>query len=471
MFDRLMDMKNNNSVEIPVGHKFLINILIACIFLDGFSVRGVVGFDFYYYYLIFLFAIISCIFIFKSIPSGPIWFKWFLGIFFLINIITSVLFNTFGFLIIKQIAGILFSSFAYWCVFMLSKGNLKFIAKTYVNISYYESVYALVGLVSSMSGFFRFGVYGDAGNFLSLPKIYGSAEEPYFLAVSLIPAVYIHLHNLFSSNKIAAVKCGKLKGIITIMCFFLTGASSGYLAIFLMLAFLAYNKNLLNIRSFAMVVLPFFLALVYFIFTLFSSNSKNFNLRVNDTWYAFFSDDAQSIKAERINGSSFALFSNFKVASNSFKANPISGSGLGTHELNYQRYFYENFSADVIKRFVGELNKQDANSTFLRLLSETGLIGLSFFLYFVFSNLILRKQSVIKEDSMRFLVLFSQGIFVMLIMRLIRTGNYIGNGFFFFFFCYWAIKKVSDQSQNRQILSSTFYNDPIGLPKSNIIIT
>ncbi|HTF28656.1 MAG TPA: O-antigen ligase family protein, partial [Flavitalea sp.] len=271
-----------------------------------------------------------------------------------------------------------------------------------------------------------------------LPKISGSTSEPYFLAVSLIPAVYIHLNDIFTPSKLLGKDFSWPKSVLTIICFILTGASSGYIAFFIILALLAYNKNLLNMRSLGLVLLPLFMYVVYFIYTVFSTNSKDFSSRVSDTWYVFSSDDEEGVKAGKINGSSFALYSNFKVASNSFIKNPLSGSGLGTHEVNYQQYFYKYFSSKIVKRFVAELNKEDANSTFIRLLSETGLFGLFFFLFFVFRNLSLRKHESHFDSSVRFLLLFNQGIFIMLIIRLMRTGNYIGNGFFFFFFFYWA---------------------------------
>ncbi len=415
---------------------FFVYLLLAAIFLDGFTIRSVGGFDFYYYYIIFIISIITNSIQQRKLSIGPAWFVKFIFFFFLVNIVTGVLYQTFGFLMIKQIGGILFSAMAYWALFMFANGNLRLIGKAYINVAFIESLYGLTGLLVSSTGLGRFGVYGQSGNLLGLAKISGSTEEPYFLAVSLIPAVYIHINDILSKKSLVDHDFSWVKCVTTISCFLLTGASSGYVAVFLMLAFVAYNKQLLNLRSLGLVLLPAFLFAVYFLFNIFSSNSKDFTSRVNDTWYVFFSDEDEGVKAGKINGSSFALYSNFKVASNSFAENPISGSGLGTHELNYEKYFYEHFSSRIVKRFVAELNKQDANSTFIRLISETGVLGLAFFLYFVFRNLLIKRNA---DPTIRFLILFNQGIFIMMLIRLLRTGNYVGNGFFFFFFMYWAL--------------------------------
>ena len=140
-----------------------------------------------------------------------------------------------------------------------------------------------------------------------------------------------------------------------------------------------------------------------------------------------------------LNSSTFALYTNYIIAENSFLRNPTSGSGLGSHVINYENTFTDFFDEIFLETY-GSFNKQDANSLFLRLMSEMGLVGLFLIFLFVFKFFLSRKW--LQYPKLAPIVLMNQGIFIMMILRLIRTGNYIGNGFFFFFFLYWASWKV-----------------------------
>ena len=82
----------------------------------------------------------------------------------------------------------------------------------------------------------------------------------------------------------------------------------------------------------------------------------------------------------------------------------------------------------------GDFNTKDANSLFIRMLSEGGLIGLGLLFFAIFSFFVYKKG--INDPQLYYLTLINQGVFLMLIVRLLRTGNYIGQGFYFFFFLY-----------------------------------
>lgn len=118
----------------------------------------------------------------------------------------------------------------------------------------------------------------------------------------------------------------------------------------------------------------------------------------------------------------------------SYQRNKLLGSGLGSHAKNYDLMFTKQFDAKYLERF-GELNKYDANSLFIRLLSETGLLGLGMFFFFVLKFRLGRKHLTVPEIAN--FAIINHGILILFIVRLVRTGNYIGNGFFFFFFLYF----------------------------------
>lgn len=436
-------MIRNVNVQTPFqDNKVLIYLLVATVFLDGLLLRGAVGFDLYYYYAIFILGILVCIFKKSAIGVGPPWFGRFLLWFFILNLITGILMGTIGFLMYKQMIGIVFSATAYWCIYILAGGDIYNISKTYLTIAYYESLSGLIFLVFAIAGVNEFGVMRLQGIVQGFPRIIGTTAEPYFLAVSLIPAVFIYLNMLFKRKDLGIIANARVKGMITLTCYILTGASSGYLALFFMLLFLAYNFKILSFNI-GIILLPLFVLIGIVLFNFFSTNATGFNKRVNDTFYAIESDESANKKATKINASSFALYSNFKVALETLKINPITGSGLGTHEINYNTYIRNSFTKIIFRRFGGEMNKQDANSLFIRLMSETGLLGVILFLAFMIVHFPAGLNADKLEPKMYFLYLFHQGIFILFIIRLLRTGNYIGNGFFFFLFAYiYTYKKL-----------------------------
>jgi hypothetical protein len=87
-----------------------------------------------------------------------------------------------------------------------------------------------------------------------------------------------------------------------------------------------------------------------------------------------------------------------------------------------------------LKKMYGKFNTKDANSLFIRLMSEAGLIGLTLLAFAVFNFFLFTKG--INNPDLAIYTIINQGVFIMFIVRILRTGNYIGQGFFFFFFLY-----------------------------------
>ena len=176
---------------------------------------------------------------------------------------------------------------------------------------------------------------------------------------------------------------------------------------------------------------------------------KEFNIKLTHTLYAFSTNSTQKKDIELLNTSSFALYSNFIIAKASFLDYPLTGTGLGTHENNYRKHFKRYFDDDFVVRY-GVFNTADANSLFVRLMSETGLLGLSLFFGFMFRNLLYLKGY--DDPNLRDYTLINQGIFILFVIRLIRTGNYFGNGFFLFFFMYYVSRKIVEKKLKEKAL-------------------
>ena len=131
-----------------------------------------------------------------------------------------------------------------------------------------------------------------------------------------------------------------------------------------------------------------------FLFFIAYNNTKEFKERVDGINELFFENildndisktETKSGKVKRIrnflkrvHGSSFVFYNNYNAAKQNFKENPLFGTGLGSHEFAYEKY---NLSEKI--GGIYQFNTTDANSMFLRVVSEAGLIGILFLILFV----------------------------------------------------------------------------------------
>jgi O-antigen ligase len=98
--------------------------------------------------------------------------------------------------------------------------------------------------------------------------------------------------------------------------------------------------------------------------------SANFRLRANDTVMAVAKQDLRGT-----NASTFALLSNVYVTGQSFWAHPLTGVGIGGYANVYDTYI-GTLSGPGLSYLRESLNRDDANSLFLRVAAELGLPGL-----------------------------------------------------------------------------------------------
>jgi hypothetical protein len=263
--------------------------------------------------------------------------------------------------------------------------------------------------------------------------------EPYYLAVVLIPAFFYLLSNFTSMRKFGNLSREFTNMLIVGVCFVLTFSTAGLIGFALVIIFWLYNRKYFSVTNWKIIFLPLVILLLTVIFTNVKDGWQEFNTKYTETLNAFTVKKLSKKEASSLNSSSFAIFSNYMIAKASFSDNPITGTGLGTHEKNYLDKFGNFFDEDFLKRY-GAFNANDANSLFLRLMSETGLLGLSLFFIFLFKNFLWQRGYANKE--LRAYTLINQGIFIWFVVRLVRTGNYFGNGFFLFFFIYYFSCKI-----------------------------
>lgn len=340
-------------------------------------------------------------------------------------------------LLLKQVIGVFLSALVFYLLFSLNNYNVKELFRVYLNIALGVAIIGLFQELSYLLGFkagydfsyilpgWSLGGSGTGGRTTYFLRVTSILTEPAHFSTVMMPAFFA---SLTSFSKINFRFLGKWKSSLIILSFFFSFSSIGFLGIIFSLMLLAYNN-----RKWSYVIVSTIIITAFVLFTY--SNIVEFRTRVNDSVSVL----SREMELQEGNLSTFALFSNALVAYNSFKNNPFFGSGLGSHEISYDKYIGE-----IVKVDFEIVNREDANSFFLRLLSETGLFGLLIILVFIFKYYIQRKK-----DISNYLWIINNAILCMFFVRLVRTGHYFVLGFFFFFWAYY-FSKVNLRGLQRQ---------------------
>ena len=403
--------------------KDIINyIVIFTIFSSAFTFRDIFLFaGLRISYLIMVLALLLWILFIENIYFNKVFF--FLFSIILISSFYNIYIgkDTLG-LLAKQVIGISLNSIIFYLLIKVNKYDLKRLFKVYLSIAFLVGAIGLFQELSYLLNFkFGYDFYYIIPNWKTsisqsgFLRINSILPEPASFCYSMMPAFFVSIIS-FSRNSFRFLT--KWKGLIIISSFFLTFSTIGYIGMVTSLFLLMYNYRKIR-YIFGGIILMF--VFVFFLW----NNIGDFQVRIGD------SIDMLTGKANltTVNLSTFALFSNSLVAYNSFRDNPIFGSGLGSHKLSYHKYINDIVDVNKISMF---LNVDDANSLFLRLLSETGLFGIIVFFYFLFKSHLLKKR-----DKSKYLWIISNAILALFLIKLIRSGHYFVNGFFFFFWLYY----------------------------------
>ncbi len=266
-------------------------------------------------------------------------------------------------------------------------------------------------------------------------RINSTFTEPSYFGSSIAPAFFIAAYELFFKKEVFLTRT---KCVVIIAAYLLTFSSLAYIGIFITLLLLAINFGALRYFFFAVPIAVIMFSVAY-------SNVKDFRVRIDGMKALFIegiienelsgkmTSGARMLKVSRvltkIHGSSFVLYNNTFVAKENFKQNPLFGSGLGSHEIAFQKY-----NLNYMLGGIYEFNAPDANSMFLRILSELGIMGLLFVTLFIFKFYVSKNLG---EDEDETYWLISNALLVIILTQLLRQGNYTFNGFIFFGFMYY----------------------------------
>lgn len=263
-----------------------------------------------------------------------------------------------------------------------------------------------------------------------LPRAVGISTEPAHYVTLLLPAVYISIHSLLGLHHLYNQKNITIAYVI-LFGYIISFSLIGYFGIGICL-FIIYRKSV-KIKSLKNIALILgFILLLYFIL----------QTSIGDKVYSFISvsNDITGTKFTSSDQSSFALFSNLLVASESLMSSNFIGTGLNTHKISYDSLIFSFFSEGQI---IAELNKDNAGSMFIRILSEFGLPGLFAFLWFLYYCYVYDKVNISTNSAINNMCL------VFLILYSTRNGNYLNILFFFFLAMFYHTYKVSLNKSNK----------------------
>ncbi|MEW6773510.1 MAG: hypothetical protein AB1304_05870 [Bacteroidota bacterium] len=271
-------------------------------------------------------------------------------------------------------------------------------------------------------------------------RVNATYPEPAYFAEYMSPAVFISIYNLFFQKNIFLKKW---ECLVILSAFLLSFSSLAYTAIFVIFILLLINFGIIRYLLLAVPVMIFLFYIIY-------NNVEEFKDRIDgikkvfideyllqekerdiENKYAF--ESRQWRVLSNVHGSPLVLYNNYYVALQNFKTNPLFGTGLGSHEIAFEKY---NLNYLISKWYV--LNTPDANSMGLRIISELGLLGILFSFFFIKNYFVFK--DALNSNSYHWLI--SSSLLVMIIIQLLRNGNYTYAGFIFFALLYYYNKMM-----------------------------
>jgi hypothetical protein len=360
----------------------------------------------------------------------------------LIGIFQIGLGNNSAELFLKIFIGVLLSTSFYFYVFEYYDLDVNRLFRLYIKgckiVSYIGLIQWLSYEIHFSFGYdysWLFNKWGLVSNEAGGLRINSIFSEPAQFAIVLAPAVFVAIHGLIfrTDQYLRPFEC-----LLIILVEFLSTASTGYIGFFVILLLL-----LVNYGYFMNLLLGF--GALFALGSAIYSYVPEFHSRI-DSSIGLWVDEDLSVK--NVNSSSFVLYNNFHIAVENFKHSYFIGTGLGSHKIAFEKYSLTRNKGVLNFAF----NKSDANSMFLRLLSETGIIGVVFILVVLYKCYIRKKP---EEEDGHWII--SNALLVLIILSLLRQGNYFLNGFPFIVWLYYYnfIDYRAKAIENNKVMEET----------------
>ena len=378
-----------------------------------------IPFEFYFYY-IFVLILLPFFFVKYGVPK---YLLQILALPFLVGLFYILTGENLPFTFLKVFGGVFITSLFFYGWIQHFKTDVQIIFKWYC---YSCWVLVIIGIIQTFSFLVGFKYGYDFSWFLNKwgfveggvigLRVNAILSEPTYLATALAPVIYVSIHNIISKS---TYLFNKFQSMLILIIAILTTSSIGYLGILISILLCTQTIRIRYI-FFGTIISAFAFNLAY-------NNVKDFRSRVDAAKGLWINDD---YGITNTNNSSFVLFNNLHIAKENLKRHPIFGTGLGSHETAFKKFTLTK----TLLPYDFEFNIKDGNSLFIRLCTETGLLGLGFILLILVRGFIYKVNSQ-NEDMLKHKII-SQSLFVLLVLVLIRQGNYMLNGLPLLFLLY-----------------------------------
>lgn len=244
-------------------------------------------------------------------------------------------------------------------------------------------------------------------------------------AIVISPACFVAIHNLIPRTNPYVLT--KFQSAMIVLTLLLTSSSTGYIGLFIIVFLFILNYG---------QVVYFFVGVVVAIFgaNLLYANSPEFKTRIDTSIGLWITGD---FSVENVNSSSFVLYNNYHIAMENVTNSFLVGTGLGSHPVAFDKYSLTNQENFLEITF----NKADGNSMMVRIISELGIVGVIFIIVFIRRNFVRRQAD--DNESVEWII--SNSILVLICLYLLRQGNYFVNGFPFFMWLYYFVRKSKEK--------------------------
>lgn len=407
-------LKINNNEQISLLFKI---ILFVSLFSSSF-IFFKYPFEFYFHYIIFIFLIPLFLlkFGFPRLVFNVLILPFFVG---LINVLLGN-YQLFDF--IKVLGGLTATILFFYHFINYSNFKINILFDLYIKFCYFISLIGFIQLISFRIGFFwgydyswLFNKWGVIKGGIIGIRINSILAEPSQLAIVISPAIYVAIRNLIRKESFIL---NKYQSILILIVLIFTTSTVGYFGFLLSL--------ILVTEGFKLRYLAIGFLISLFLYQITYNNIYEFKSRVDSAFGLWIDNDFSILNT---NNSSFVLYNNLHIAKENLIENPVFGTGIGSHEAAFNKH---SLTGKVIQ-YDFAFNKKDGNSLFIRLCTETGLVGVVFIIIFILKGFVYKPNN----ETQIINLIISQSIFVLIILSFIRQGNYMLNGLPFLFLLYY----------------------------------
>ena len=385
-------------------------------------------FEFYFHYLVFI-VLIPILFLKVGIPKFLFYGSFAFIIIGLVNVsfLNNSLFN-----FIKIFLGLFVSIYFFLLHLYLKNFNVELYFKIYCKLCLLVSFIGVAQVISFLINFkygfdysWIFNKWGFIKGGIVGIRVNSILAEPSQLGIVLSPALFVSVRNLIRRK---TLYFKRWQSLLIVLIVILTTSTIAYFGLLLVI--------LINTKSFKLRYILVGLIISIFGFFLAYRNVNEFKLRVDAAKGLWLDENFDIVNT---NNSSFVLYNNLHIAKQNLLKKPLFGTGLGSHEFAFKKY-------SLTKKLLNynfEFNVKDGNSLLIRLCTETGLIGVILMISFCAKNLIVENE-ISEKLEIRYVI--SNAIFILIVLTLLRQGNYMLNGLPLMFLIYYY---NNHQNQNQ----------------------